>query len=64
MGLVILLIIFLVWAVSTIRTESRNIDHYNALGYENKARESAEHGANAIVLLGIFVVLLLLALIS
>jgi len=64
MGLFVLLILFLVWAVSTIKTESENIDRYNALGYENKARESAERGATAIVYLGIFIVLALVALVS
>ena len=63
MGIVILIIIFLIWAVSTIKTESENIDRYNAAGNKYKAEKSTEHGAMAIVYLGIFAVLVLAALI-
>jgi len=64
MGLVILLILFLVWAVSTIKTESRNIDRYHALGDKYNEQRSAERGATAIIYLGIFIVIALLALVS
>ncbi|MBQ2880355.1 MAG: hypothetical protein IJE27_06630 [Anaerotignum sp.] len=63
MGIVILLILFFVWAFGTIRTESKNIDYYHSIGDSEREQRSAEHGANAIFCLGLFALLALAALI-
>lgn len=64
MGILWLIVLFPIWAISTIKTESRNIDRYHALGDKNNEQRSAERGATAIVYLGIFVVIALVALVS
>ena len=64
MSIIFFLIIFLVWAIGTIKTESQNIDRYHALGDKENERRSAEHGATAIIYLGLFVILVIVTLIS
>ena len=63
MGIIIFLILFFTWAIGTIKTESKNIDYYQSIGDSDRARSSAEHGAAAIVSLGMFALLALAALI-
>ena len=63
MGIVILLILFFVWAFGTIRSESKNIDYYPSIGDSEREQRSAEHGAKAIFCLGLFALLALAALI-
>ena len=63
MGIIGVVIMFLVWCICTIKTESRNVDRY----YELNDKENMEKSANSVVVaaiyLGMFVLLILAALI-
>ena len=63
MGIIGVVIMFLVWCICTIKTESRYVDRY----YELNDKENMEKSANSVVVaaiyLGMFVLLILDALI-
>ena len=64
MSIIIFLILFFTWAIGTIKTESKNIDYFHSIGDSERERRSAEHGATAIVSLGMFALLAIAALIN
>ena len=64
MGIVWLLIIFLVWCVRTIKTESKNVERYYQIGDKDNMEKSAGSVVSAAIYLGMFGLLALAALVT
>ena len=62
-GVLWFVIVFLVWSIGTIKTESSNVDRFCRMGDEKKAQQSAESVVTAGFYLGLFILLVLIALI-
>lgn len=63
MGIVWLLILFLIWCICTIKTESKNVDRYYKLNDKENMEKSASSVVVAAIYLGTFVLLALAAMI-
>ena len=64
MGIAWLLIIFLVWCVCTIKTESKNVERYYQNGDKDNMEKSAGSVVSAAIYLGMFGLLALAALVT
>lgn len=63
MGIVWLLILFLIWCICTIKTESKNVDRYHRMGDKYNEEKSAGLVVAAAFYLVMFALLALAALI-
>ena len=63
MGIIGVVIMFLVWCISTIKTESKNVNRYYELNDKDNMEKSANSVVVATIYLGMFVLLILAALI-
>lgn len=63
MGIIGVVIMFLVWCIGTIKTESRNVNRYYELNDKDNMEKSANSVVVAAIYLGMFVLLILAALV-
>ena len=63
MGIIGVVIMFLVWCIGTIKTESRNVNRYYELNDKDNMEKSTNSVVVAAIYLGMFVLLILAALV-